>query len=137
MANGIIGNGTTIDINDGGAGAFVAWANVVDVDPNDNPLNVQESKRLNLTSRTVVKYLGVVTPGQISVTYEFTKAEYARIQGLMDAYAEKQFKITIPDGTPSYTKTVPGFIVSNKIQPVTADGIVLVVATIEVSGPNV
>lgn len=129
---GTIGVGAQVQINDGASNAFQVWNDVLDIDVNDDTYNMQESKRLNITGRRVTKVLGVCTPGQLQVTYEFTKTEYTRIQGLMDAQAAKQFQITLPDGSPNWTKTVTGYITSNKIQPVTADGIMTVQATIEV-----
>jgi hypothetical protein len=130
---GTIGVGAQVEINDGASNAFAVWNDVLDIEPNDDAFNVQESKRLNITSRRVTKVLGVQTPGQLVVTYEFTKTEYTRIEALKTAMVAKSFKITLPEGSPSWTATFTGFITSNKIQQVSADGIMTVQATIEIS----
>lgn len=124
-----IGLGTTLEINDGSASAFVDVANLITVDPPDAEIQVAESKRLDLSGGLLGKVAATKDPGQFTYQYEYDSTEYSRHDGLKGT--SKSFKITPNGGT---ARTIPGFIVSNKQDAVEADGIMTVTVTVQVNG---
>lgn len=131
----MIGDGWELQINDGASSAFVKIDALTEVQvPEDGVVGMAESKRLD-GGGFVTRVPTVSTPVDFTFTYEHTKARFDRI----DAHKgeEKQWKIK--DTTPStpWAKTFPGVLTSHVQQPVSADGIVLVVGTVAVTGAAV
>lgn len=126
-----IGLGSTLEINDGAASAFVDVTNLVDIDPPDDVMGAAESKRLDLASDTITAVPTVKNPGEFSFTYEYDDGtEFDRIDALKGV--AKSFKFTPNGGT---AKTVPGFVTSNKMNQVVADQIMTATTTVRVTGP--
>ena len=135
-----IGLGTKVEINDGTASAFVAVSNFVHLKPPNEEVSKVDSKRLDLTARTLTYVQGLQVPGEFTYEYEFTSAEYARHEGLRrdgttNKSVPKSFKITIVEDTANTVKTVPGFITKNEIGQISADEIVMATVTVCVTGP--
>lgn len=134
----IIGLGATVQVNDGSGGAGSAYGDIVDVITltiPDPEVGVVESKRLNLSDRVIRKLAGLKEPGEMSFQYEYSKTKKDRLDALIGS--DRSFKVNMPDaGDGVYTKTIPGFIKANKIDPVTADGLTTATCTIAVSGPQ-
>ncbi|MES2208584.1 MAG: hypothetical protein V4515_00110 [Chloroflexota bacterium] len=127
-----IGCGWALAVDDGASSAFVAIDDITSLTPpDDGPVGAAESKRLDISAYTVTRVPTVITPGAFSFSYEFDKTQYARLAALKRT--AKNWKVTSTDGTP-WTRTVPGFLAQQVIQPVTADGIVTVDVSVEVTG---
>lgn len=131
----MIGSGWALAVNDGASSAFVDIAAITEVQPpEDGVVGMAESKTLD-GGGVVSRVPTVKTPVDFTFTYEHSKARFDRI----DAHKgnSKNWKIT--DTTPStpWSKTFPGVLTSHVQQPVNADGIVLVVGTVAVTGAAV
>lgn len=124
-----IGLGTTLEINDGVANAFQAVAGVVSIDPPDAEVQVAESKRLDLSNGLLGKVAATSDPGQFTFQYEYDSTLYSRLDGLKGV--SKSFKITPNGGS---ARTVPGFIVQNKQDPIEPDTIMTATCTVQVNG---
>jgi hypothetical protein len=131
----VLGLGATIFVNDGSGGAGSASAEIVDVlnfTVPDYEVGVVESKRLNQSDRVIRKLAAMREPGQFSFQYEFSTGKKTRLDALVGS--DRVFVITVPtDVGSAWTRTAPGFIVSNKIDSVVADGITTATCTIQVS----
>ena len=131
-----IGLGFTLAVNDGSGSTGSASAlilDIIDIDPPDVTVGTVESKRLNLSARTLKKLAGLKDPGEFTFTYEFSSGKKARLDALVGS--DRQFVFTAPDaGDGAFTKTVPGFISRNKKNQVTADGLMTCTATVVVTG---
>lgn len=127
-----IGSGWALAVNDGASSAFVDVDDITELQPPEGVvIGMAESKRLD-GGGVVTRVPTVGTPGNFTFTYEHTKTQFERLDALKGT--EKNWKVTdITPATP-WTRTVPGVLTSHVQQPVSADGIVLVVATVEVTG---
>lgn len=132
-----IGNGTTITVNDGSGGAGSAAAAILDViaiNVPDPEVGTVESKRLNLPSDYLIYLPTLKNPGQFSFTYESSTGKKTRLDTLIGS--DRVFVVTVPTDTgSSYTRTVGGFIISNKLDQVEADAIQTGTCVIQCSGP--
>lgn len=127
-----IGLGWKIQVDDGAANAFVDITAVTNLNvPSDGPFGTVESKRLDITNKTVTRVPTVKTPGSFSFTYEFDKTQFARLELIRGI--EKNWKVSSTDAV-AWTRTAPGVLVEQKIEGVSADGIVQVACTVEVTG---
>lgn len=124
------GLGTTIEINDGSANAFVAVADVVSITPPGDELQSAVSKRLNLTDGLLGKVPTTTDGGEFSFTYEYDADEFDRINALKGE--SKSFKIT-PNGGTAYT--IPGYVTKNMQNEIIADEIQTCTANVMVNGP--
>lgn len=128
-----IGLGWKLAVNDGVADAFADVDALTELSvPDDGPVGMAESKRLDITGNTVTRVPTVQTPGAFTFTYEHTKARYDRFKVLKRV--EKNWKVTSTEATP-FVRTVPGVLSQQEISGVQADGIVLCTVTVEVTGP--
>ncbi len=129
-----IGFGGTVHVNDGASSAYVIVPNIVDFMPPAYKLGTVESKRLDLPGGVIVK-IPTLTNGQsFTIKHNFTKAAFARFEALRTAKAAKNFRITLPDGSPYFTETVPGIVVENKKGSIESETIMTIETTVEVSG---
>lgn len=130
-----IGSGWALAVNDGVASAFADIAAITEVQPpEDGVVGMAESKRLD-GGGVVSRVPTVKTPVDFTFTYEHSKTGFDRL----DAHkgVSKNWKITDITPTTPWTKTFPGVLTSHVQQPVNADGIVLVVGTVAVTGAAV
>lgn len=131
-----IGLGATLAVNDGSGGTGSSSAIILDIltmTVPDKEVQVLESKRLNLSDRIIPKLAGLEEPGQFTFTYEFSTGKKTRLDTLIGS--DRMFVITLPTDTGSaWTRTVPGFIVSNKSDSVAAGEIQTATCTVQVSG---
>ena len=135
--NATIGLGFTVAVNDGSGSTGSASAlliDLVDVNPPDPTVGTVESKRLNLTSRTIRKLPGLKDPGEFTFTYEYSKGKKARLDALVGS--ERVFVFVAPDaGDGAETVTVPAFVSHNMKNAVTPDGLMTCTCTCVVTGP--
>jgi hypothetical protein len=131
-----IGLSSKVEIDDGASSAFVEITNVTSLGCPDITLGMVESKRLNITNRTIRKVPAMFDRGEITITYEFSDTEKDRLDGLRDAVTEKSFKFTIEYGVTDWTETIKGYVTKNVINEVVADEIVTCTATITFSGED-
>lgn len=131
-----IGLGATISVNDGSGGAGSASALILDVltlTVADKEVQVLDSKRLNLSDRVIPKTAGLEEPGTFQFTYEFSTGKKTRLDTLIGS--DRSFVITLPtDVGSTWTRTAPGFIVSNKMDTVSAGEIQTCTCVVQVSG---
>lgn len=128
----MIGLGWKLQVNDGVAGAYADISYIVDLDPpDDGAFGMREKKTLDLSNSTVTREKTVKTPGDWTFTYEWDKTQYARLE-LLDGTSQN-WKVLSTDGTP-FARIVPGVLLQQKINQVTADGGVTVTATVGASG---
>lgn len=132
-----IGLGAKVEVTDGSGGAGSDFGEVVDVvnlTVPDVEVGVVESKRLNLSDRVIRKLAALKDPGQFQFQYEFSTGKKTRLDAIIGS--DRRFKVTLPTDTGSeWTRTVPGFIVSNRNDQVDPDGIMMVTCVIQVTGP--
>lgn len=130
----IIGLGVTIAVNDGSGGAASSAGVIVDVlnlTTSDPTVNVVESKRLNLTGRLIGKIQALTDPGTFEFQYEYSAGKKERLDPLLGVTMAWTFTMT-----DSWVRTVPGFIVSNKMDKVEADAIQTCTCTVQVNGAS-
>lgn len=128
-----VGYGATLELDDGASSAYVAIADLVDIDPPEETATVVSSKRLSLTGGVLTKTAtGIRDPGTFTFTYELSAANKARLDLVKGV--QKNWKFTLPSVGGNYVKVVPGILTSNKIKAVTAEEIETATATVEVSG---
>lgn len=122
-----------MEVDDGAASAFVAIDCIQSFQPpDDGAVGMVESKCLDMVDNTVTREATVKTPDAFTFVYEHSATRTARIDALKGNAHNWKFTDTTA-GTP-YTRTVPGVLVRNQFDPVTADGLVTVTATVEVTG---
>ena len=127
-----IGMGWKLEVNDGAAAAYAVIDAITDLTvPDDGPFGMAESKRLDITGKTVTRVVTVKTPGAFTFTYEFDKDQYVRLALLKGTV--QNWRASSVDATP-WTRVVPGTLTQQEISGVQADGIVSVACTVEVSG---
>lgn len=126
-----IGLGTAVAINDGTASAFVDVTAVTSITWPEPTMGSAESKRLSLASRKVPRTPTMLTLNEFSFQYEFSQTEKDRLDAFRDAGTSKSFRVTLPVGASSWTKTVTGFVTSNGIDPVVADGLITCTCTVQ------
>lgn len=127
-----IGLGWTLAVDDVTPLTFVVINALTDLAvPSDGPFGMAESKRLDIANKTVTRVPTVKTPGSFTFTYEFDKAQFARLELIRGV--EKNWKVSSTD-TVAWTRQCPGVMCEQKIDGVAADGIVHVVCTVEVTG---
>lgn len=122
-------------VNDGSGGVGSAQAAIIDITtitvPDPEVQDVQ-SKRLNLTDRVILYLAGLREPGELSFEYEWSKGKMDRLNAMLGA--DKRWVIAMPDaGDGVYTKTIPGYLKSNKMGTVTPDGLQMATAIVKVS----
>lgn len=134
-----LGYGATLEINDGGAGAFVVVPNITAMDIPSVTRNVVESKRLDLPENFIVKLKGLKNRADVVVTSQVTNAEHARLKGIAEGETDYNFRFTVPDdtGTTGTSVTVAGFISNHRITSVEAEKINEMQTTITLYGPDV
>jgi hypothetical protein len=134
-----IGDGSIVEVNDGGGDAFVEVDLVISIGVPSEVVGTVDSKRLNLTGRVIKKLATLKQPGTISIKQQFTKAGYARMEAIRatDQTTPKQWKITIEDDDGGTEITVPGIITENKVDSVEADKITEFETMVQVSGAAV
>lgn len=132
-----IGYGSTLEINDGSGGAFVAVPKIVTLGVPSYVVGTVESKRLDLTNRVIVKLATLVNGGSFQFSVQHTNAMLTRLEAIRTALVPKQFRVTIIDDDGNYSKTVPGILTENKVQDLDAEKITVIDVTVEVSGDQV
>lgn len=132
----MIGLGATLAVNDGSGGAGSASGAIIDIITMTIPdpeLGSVDSKRLNLSGGLIGKLAALKEPGELTFQYECSKGKKDRLDALIGS--NRVWVATLPDaGDGVYTKSIPGFLKSNKIDPVAADGMVMATAAIQVNG---
>jgi hypothetical protein len=127
-----IGCGWKLAVDDQAGPAYQDIAYLTDVDPpDDGPVGMADSKRLDIANNTVTRVPTVITPQNFTFTYEFDKTQYVRLATIKRTV--KNWKVSSTDGTP-WTRIVPGVLSQQKLNAVNADGIVTVTVTVEVTG---
>ena len=134
----LIGLGCKVEINDGVADAYAEITAVTSLGTPDVTLNTTESKRLDITNRTIRKVATMFDRGEVQITYEFSATEKDRLDGLRDAVTEKSFRFTVevPGGTDWVSDPLKGYVTKNVINDVVADEIVTCTATVTFSGED-
>lgn len=131
-----IGLGATLTVNDGSGGAGSAQAAILDImnlTVPDAEVGVVESKRLNQSDGYLAKLAAMKEPGQFQFQYEFSTGKKTRLDTLLGS--DRVFVVTLPTDTGStWTRTVSGFIVSNKSDQVEPDQIQTVTCTVQCTG---
>jgi len=134
-----IGDGSTIEVNDGGGDAFVEIDQVIDFDVPSEQVGTVESKRLNLPGQVIKKLATLKKPGGFTIRQNFTHAGYARMEAIRatSQTTPKQWKFTITDDDGDTEITVPGILTENKVTKIEADKITEFETMVEVSGAAV
>jgi hypothetical protein len=131
-----IGNGASVTVNDGSGGVGSAAAVILDIisiNVPDPEYGVVQSKRLNLTGDALVYLPTLKDPGQFSFDYESNTGKKTRLDTLLGS--ERSFVITVPtDSGSAYTRTVTGYIISNKLTTIEADKIQVATCVVQVTG---
>lgn len=134
----VIGLGATLAVNDGSGGSGSASAIILDIlnmTVPDVEVGVVSSPRLNLSNRVIPKLAALQEPGQFTFQYEFSTGKKTRLDALIGS--DRVFVITLPTDTGSaWTRTTPGFIVSNKSDSVQAGEIQTCTCTVQLSGAS-
>lgn len=133
----VIGLGATLEVNDGVGDAFAEVEDIMNLQIPDDEFGSTESKRLNQSADKTIRVLPTMkTPGEFSFQYEFSGAKKDRLDALKGV--SKEWRVTLPDDpSGTWTKTVPGWVKSNKNDPTEPDQIQTVTCTVSVSGPEV
>lgn len=130
----MIGVGWKVQVDDGVGSAFADIEKVTEVTPpEDGVVGMAESKTLDISGNTVGRVPTVKTPTNFTFTYEHSKTRYERLEALRGSI--KNWKVIDTTPTTPWDIQVPGVLTSHVQQAVAADGIVLVTATVEVTGP--
>ena len=132
-----IGYGSTLEINDGGAGAYVAVGKIEILGIPSKIVGTVQSKRLDLTNRVIKKLPTLVDPGNFTFRVQHTNAMYSRLKTIRDAHTDYHFRATIADDDGDTVITVPGLLVQVKPDDVDAEKITVLECTVEVSGDDV
>lgn len=134
-----IGDGSTVEVNDGGGDAFVEIDMVIDFDVPSEQVGTVESKRLNLPGQVIKKLATLKKPGSFTIRQNFTNAGYARMEAIRatSQTTPKEWKFTITDDDGDTEITVPGIITENKVTKIEADKITEFETMVEVSGAAV
>lgn len=131
-----IGLGAAITVNDGSGGAGSAQGLILDIlnlTVPDAEVGVLESKRLNLPDSYLVKIAALKDPGQFQFQYEFSTGKKTRLDALLGS--DRVFVVTLPtDVGSTWTRTVSGFVVSNKQDQVEPDQIQTATCTVQCTG---
>lgn len=132
----VIGLGAKLEVDDGVASAFVEIDDIMNLQVPDDEFGSVESKRLNMdTDKTIRMLPTMANPGEFQFQYEFSGTKKDRLDALKGV--EKNWKVTLPDDpSGTWTKTVPGFVKSNKLDQVEPDQIETVTCVVTVSGPE-
>ena len=120
----------------GSPGTYTVVDDIVNLTVPDEEFGVVESKRLNLAiDKTIRKLITMKDAGEISFQYEFGAAKFLAMNGIKGA--NRAWRITLPsDGTDAdIVFVIPGTLRGNKVEPVVADEIEMVTATIVATGP--
>ena len=131
-----IGYGSTLEVNDGPAAAFVVIPKIVTLGVPSYVTGVVESKRLDLTNKVIVKLPTLVNGGSWSFTAQFTHATHARLIAIRDALVAYQWRVTILDDDTDTTVTAPGILTECKVEDLDAEKITVINCTVEVSGDD-
>lgn len=138
--NNAIGLGATLEVDDGTLKAYVAVVDLLNLTPPDYETGTVESKRLNLTGRTLVKKAALNDPGEFTFEYEHSAAKKARFDTLQDG-TSYYWRVILPatddESGSTWKRVVPGFVKSNKVNQVQADGIMTVTCTVVVTGAKI
>lgn len=131
-----IGDGSTIEVNDGGGDAFVEIEQVVDFDVPSEQVGTVESKRLNLAGGVIRNLATLKKPGSFTIRQNFTNAGYARMEAIRsgDQTTPKQWKFTVTDDDGDTEITLPGILTENKVTKIEADKITEFETMVQVSG---
>lgn len=132
-----IGYGMVCEVNDGALDAFVVIDKVEEVTPPSYTVGTVESKRLDLTNRVVIKLATLRTGDPLTIRVQHTNAGFARFVAIRDAYAEKQWRFTVPDDDGDTEITVPGILTAVKLSAVSPEAITTFELTVEVSGDEI
>lgn len=134
-----IGDGSTIEVNDGAADAFVEIDQVIDFDVPSEQVGTVESKRLNLDGGVIRNLATLKKPGSFTIRQNFTNAGFARMEAIRTGsqVTPKQWKFTVTDDDSDTEITVPGILTENKITKVEADKITEFETMVQVSGAAV
>lgn len=87
------GEGTSLEVNDGEASAYVAIADVIDISPPGQMATAIDRKRLSVTSLKE-RFSGIPDPGEMTFNYEWEYANWTRIAALFKV--SKSYRITFP-----------------------------------------
>jgi hypothetical protein len=120
VGDATIGFGGTVEVDDGGGGAFVEIDAVLTLGVPTITTGTVESKRL---ASDFIKKLATVNKGEsLSIKQEFTNAGYARMEALRDR-ATHRFRFTIPDDNGDTVITAPCIVTANKVADMESDKI--------------
>lgn len=90
------GDGTTIEVNDGVAAAFVAITDVEQITPPGHSRRMVERRRLSNSTLVERKASPKQDPGDCTLTVELTDVLHARLHALDGV--ERSYRVTYPDG---------------------------------------
>lgn len=89
-------DGITLEVNDGGAGAFQAITEIESITPPGHTRRMVERRRLSNTTLVERKASPKRDPGDCTLVVEMTDVLHARLDGLDGD--EMSYRVTYPDG---------------------------------------
>lgn len=129
MATPIFGEGSSLEVNDGSASAYVAIDDVLTIDPPDNTVIEIERNRLSVTTMTEKAFSGRLELGTLSFTYEIDATSYSRIELLKKVSKGWKFKNSGTNQTMAFT----GVLTANKKNGVAGQTIDSATATVRLT----
>jgi hypothetical protein len=96
--------------------------------------NTVESKTLDLPNATIRKIAALKVGDSYNIVWQLHNATYQALETLRDGRTTSTHSIVIPIDTGTLSISVPGIIVSNKIEEIEAEKITVVTTTVEIAG---
>lgn len=124
----ILADGTTLEISDGGSGAYVAVPNLKTVTPPSPETPEIETTHLGSAAK---EYIPATKPepGEFMFTAYYVYDQYTRLEGLRGVI--KSFRLTYPD---THTSTFQGFIKKVEKPEHAVQALVEMSCTVKVTG---
>lgn len=112
-STGVIGYGSKLKIEEpDGSGTFVDIAEVMDVPWPELENSDVEFTNLDSANRTREYKRGLIEPGTLEFSINYTKAEYERLKDLQASGAERSWRILLTDASKleldGYVKSIGG-----------------------------
>lgn len=126
----VFGEGSAVACDDGSAGAFVDFDDVVEITPPAETLVVVDRNRISATTLVERAFSTRKDPGQFSFTYERNYTKFARIEALK---ADTSVAFRITDSDTNLRLAFTGRVISNVPQPTSGGAITTAVATIQLT----
>ncbi len=125
---GTIGYSSKISVNDGTGGAYVDFADVVNITVPSQEASTVESTHLNSPNRFREFVVGLYDAGEASFVQNYTSAAYQRANGLRGQ--TRSYRITFPD---NLTVTFDAIMIRSEVS-IGIEEIVQITNTLRVTG---